>query len=174
MRSIVNLLFLALVATSCVGVKIQQHNLPCHSRNKAQVVQSAAALLVQHGFKITMADTLIGLVQAETDETFDIWSGTTGRRVWQISLRRELGPITTAKPGDNAILTQPTDQNPLFVVATAKTVTQSKNAFGATLASAEHYYDDKAHKDWEWYWGVRQGLESVCDAKVVITTKKMN
>jgi len=174
MRTTFYTVLLSILAVSCAGVKVQQHNLPCHTRNRAQALQTATSLLVQHGLKITVADTLIGLVEAESEDTRDIWTGVMVRRVWQINIRPDVGPLETAKPDDQETLAKPKNGRSMFIIATAKTITRTTNAFGATLATAEHYYDDKAHQDWEWYWGVRQGLESLCDARVVITTKSVN
>lgn len=164
----------ALFLVSCSGIKVQQHNLPCHTRTRAQAIQTATSLLVQHGFKITLADTLVGLVQAETEDTREMWTGAFMKRVWQVSVRPEIGPIGIAKPGEQETLSKPQTGNSMFIIATAKTITRTTNAFGATLGTAEHYYDDEAHHDWEWYWDVRQGLESLCNAKVIITTKSVN
>lgn len=168
-----NVLIAALL-TGCVGVKIQQHNLPCHTRSKAEIVQAATALLVQNSLKITMADTLIGLVQAESEEEFNAWTASTSKRIWQISIRPTIGPLGNVSPAVQETLSKPKHSNPMFIIATARTITQTKNAFGATSASGEYYYDDSANRDWEWYWSVRDGLESVCGAKVIITTKKVN
>ena len=174
MRAFVYSLLIAVLTAACSGVKIQQHNLPCHTRTRAQAIQTATSLLVQHGFKITLADTLVGLVQAETEDTRDPWSGVMVKRVWQVNIRPELGSYGTAKPQDQETLSKLKATRSMFIIATAKTITRTTNAFGATLASSELYYDDDVHQDWEWYWGVRQGLESLCDAKVIITTKSVN
>lgn len=174
MKTMHYLLLAAAFLGSCAGVKVKQHNLPCHTRSRAEVLQSAMSLLVQHGFTITLADTTIGLVQAETEESRNIWSGANGKRMWQISIRPELGNFGSVQPGEQATLTRPIEGRSMFVVATARTVTRTTNAYGATLATAEEYYDDNSHSDWEWYWGVRSGLESLCGAKVVISTKSLN
>jgi hypothetical protein len=174
MKLLVYAIVAAIIVTACGGVKIQQHNLPCHSRGKSEIIQAATALLVQQGLKITMADTLVGLVQAESEEQRDVWSGMYIKRYWQVSVRPTIGPLGEVKPADQESLSKPKHPKPMFIIATAKTTTQSRNVFGATIANAEHYYDDEAHRDWEWYWSVRDGLESICDAKVIITTKKMN
>ena len=165
---------LGLFAVGCSGVKIQQHNIPCHTRTRADVLRSAMSLLVQHGFTVSIADTTIGLVQGETEESRDIWSGMITKRVWQISIRPELGKIGELSPADQAALSKPAQQPSMYVIATAKTVNKTTNAFGATLSTAELYYDDDVHQDWEWYWEVRRGLESVCGSKVVISTRKIN
>jgi hypothetical protein len=168
------LLVLTLLSYSCSGVKIQQHNLACHTKNRAEIVQTATSLLTMYNFKISLADTVIGLIQAESEEQRDVWSGAVTKRVWQINIRPDLGPVTS-KPGPGQeSLSRPKSGKPMFVIATAKTITRTTNVFGATLATAEHYYDDDAHRDWEWYWGVRTGLESVCDSRVVIITRSMN
>jgi hypothetical protein len=174
MKILVPVTLIAAVFIGCSGVKIQQHNLPCHTRTKADVLRSAMSLLVQHGFKITVADTVLGLVQAETEETRDIWSGMISKRVWQVSIRPELGPLGQIDPVGQAALSKPQTDRTMYVIATARTVNKTTNAFGATISTAEIYYDDSVHEDWEWYWEVRRGLESVCGSKVVISTRKVN
>ena len=174
MRAFLYTIAAGVLLVSCSGVKVQQHNLPCHTRTRAQAIQTATSLLVQHGFKITLADTLVGLVQAETEDTREVWTGAFIKRVWQVNVRPDVGPIGIAKPEDQETLTKRKTSKPMFIIATAKTITRTTNAFGATLATAEHYYDDEAHQDWEWYWAVRQGLESLCETKVIITTKSVN
>lgn len=164
----------ALLLPSCMTTKVQQHNLPCHDRTVADVVRSATSILVMNGFRITHTDTIVGLVQAQTDESHDIWSGAVSQRVWQIVMKPELKNYGEVKAGEITTLAAPTDKKPLYIIATAKVVSKSQNAYGATLATSEVYYDDNAHKDWEWYWDVRKGLEQICGATAVITTKKMN
>jgi len=121
-----------------------------------------------------MADTIIGIVQGETASEHDIWTGQNTKRVWQVTVKPDFATTAMVSAGDQAALTAPQGSKPLFVLATAKTVSSSQNAFGATLSSNETYYDDSAHEDWEWYWDVRKGLESICGTKAVITTKKMH
>lgn len=174
MRAFLYTIAAGVLLVSCSGVKVQQHNLPCHTRTRAQAIQTATSLLVQHGLKITLADTLVGLVQAETEDTKEVWTGAFIKRVWQVNVRPDVGPTVAAKPEDQETLSKPKTSRPMFIIATAKTITRMTNAFGATIATAEHYYDDEAHQDWEWYWGVRQGLESLCETKVIITTKSVN
>jgi len=161
-----------LVSTACMTTKVHQHNLPCHTRTKADVIRSSMALLVQHGFTVTLSDTITGLIQAETAENRDVWTGNIEKRVWQIGIRPELDKSVLA--AESGPITKPADGPSMYVIATAKTVNRTQNAFGATLATSEVYYSDAAHEDWEWYWDIRRGLESVCGAKVVISTKKLH
>ncbi len=158
----------------CMTTKIQQHHIGCFDRSRADVLRSATTLLVQSGFNITLADTVIGLVQGETEEQHDIWSGLNSKRVWQISVKPDLGKLGVVSAGDQSTLSAPPGSKPLYIMATAKTVNRSQNAYGATLAASEVYYDDTSHEDWEWYWDVRKGLEGICGSKAVITTKKMH
>jgi hypothetical protein len=159
----------------CAGcaTSIKQHNIGCYDRSKADVLRSASALLIQNGFTITMADTIIGLVQAETAESRDIWSGTISKRVWQVNIKPELGKDVVAG-ASTAALTAPPGAKPMYIMATAKTVNRTQNAYGATLSTSEVYYDDSAHEDWEWYWDVRKGMEEMCGTKAVVTTKKVH
>lgn len=174
MKKVYLFAILGLFAVGCSGVKIQQHNIPCHSRTRADVLRSAMSLLVQYGFTVSIADTTIGLVQGETEESRDVWSGMITKRIWQISIRPELGKLGELSATDQAALSKPAQQQSMYVIATAKTVNKTTNAFGATISTAELYYDDDVHQDWEWYWEVRRGLESVCGSKVVISTRKIN
>lgn len=153
---------------------VKQHNLPCHHRTQGEVIRSATSILVQSGFRITLSDTLIGLVQAETEEMVDIWTGVNSKRVWQISIKHSLDSNASITAGNAQTLAAPPDIQPLYIVALAKVVGHTQNAYGATLSTSEVYYDNEAHKDWEWYWDVRKGLESICGATSVITVKEMN
>ena len=178
MRMVLTHLVVAFVATvfltSCMSTKVQQHNLPCHDRTVADVVRSATSILVLNGFRITHSDTIVGLVQAQTDESRDIWTGAVNQRVWQIVMKPDLKDAGEVKAGEVTTLAAPTGKKPLYIIATAKVVSRSQNAYGATLATSETYYDNDAHKDWQWYWDVRTGLEQICGTTAVITTKKMN
>ncbi len=155
---------------SCSTTKLKQHTIGCFERSKSDVIRSATALLVQHGLTVTMADTLIGLVQAESAESSDAWTGLISKRVWQVTVAPTIGGKNTS----SATLSKPTSSASLYIIATAKTVNRTQNAYGATLATSEVYYDDSSHEDWEWYWGVRRGLESICGTKAVITTKPLH
>ena len=166
---LMSVVMLTLTLPSCKTVNIKQHNIGCFDRSKADVLRSATALLVQHGFTVTMADTVIGIVQGETPPSHDIWTGMNSKRVWQITV----SPILDKQASANAALTAPVGAQAMYIMAMAKTVNSSQNAFGSTLSTSEEYYDDKSHKDWEWYWGVRNGLESICGTKAVITSKKL-
>jgi len=156
------------------GTTIKQHHINCFDRSRADVLRSATALLVQTGFNITFADTIIGLVQAETAEQHNIWVGLFTKRVWQITVKPAIGKFDKVTSGDQATLSAPPGSQPLYIMATAKTIDRSQNIFGATISTSETYYDDNAHEDWEWYWDIRKGLETVCGTKAVITVKKMN
>ncbi len=162
---------LALLVNACSATKIQQHNIGCFDRSKADVLRSATTLLVQHGFNVTHADTVVGLVQGETAESRDAWTGMITKRVWQVNVSPVLDKQTSSSA---AALTAPAGKQSLYIIATARTVNRTQNAFGATIATAEQYYDDTSHEDWEWYWGVRNGLEAICGSKAVITTKKVH
>jgi len=161
------------VLSGCMTTKIRQHTIDCNARSKADILRSATTLLVQSGFTVTLADTVVGLVQAETAEQYDIWSGTNSRRVWQISIRSDVGQTNSTTGGAMASSALP-GAKPLHVIATARTINRGQNAFGATSSTSEVYYDDSAHEDWEWYWDVRKGLETMCGAKAIITTKNMH
>ncbi len=158
------------ILSGCMTTKVKQHNIGCPDRSKADVLRSATSLLVQSGFTVTLADTIIGLVQAESAEQHDVWTGTTSKRVWQVSIRSDV----EEKPETPGITGMPVGAKPMYIVATARTVNRGQTAFGATSSTSEFYYDDSAHSDWEWYWDVRKGLEAMCGTKAVITTKTMH
>ncbi|MBI2794197.1 MAG: hypothetical protein HYX66_06055 [Ignavibacteria bacterium] len=172
--AVISLLTIISFTTGCRTTTVKQHNLPCHHRTQSDVIRSATSILVQNGFRITLSDTLVGLVQAETEEMHDIWTGVNSKRVWQISIKHSLDSSAIISAGNAQELAASPDIQPLYIVAFAKVVGRTQNAFGATLASGEMYYDSETHKDWEWYWDVRKGLEGICGAVSVITSKKMN
>lgn len=170
---LVSFLSCLLLLPGCMTTKISQHNLPCHSRTQTDVIRSATSILVMNGFRITISDTTVGLVQAETEESRNIWTGYISKRIWQINITPRLDNNIDPKSGNKAALEALATSKPLYIIATAKETSKSQNAFGATLLTTETYYDDDAHKDWEWYWAVRKGLENLCGATSVITVKKM-
>lgn len=176
MRQMVRILLLAVVTTVFVacGTTIRQHNIPCADRNPSDVVRSLTSILIQSGFRITHSDTLIGLIQAQTDEQRNIWSGGVEQRVWQISLKRMPNSQREAHAGTAAPPSGQSVAETVQIVATAKVLSKTQNAFGATLATAEIYYGDDTHEDWEWYWDVRNAMQSLCGTTAVITNKKMH
>jgi hypothetical protein len=163
----------ALVSSGC-ATRIRQHNLPCHNRTVADVVRATTSTLVMNGFRITHSDTIVGLIQAQTDESRNVWTGIVEQRVWQVALRPNLNNVGEVTAGNSLSLAPPTDKQPLYLVATAKVVGRTQNAFGATLSTSEEYYGDHVHEDWTWYWDVRRGLEQVCGATAVVTVKKQH
>ena len=54
------------------------------------------------------------------------------------------------------------------ITGTAKSISIYQNAFGAVLSTSETYFNDDAHRDWTWYWNVRNELENTCGDKVII------
>lgn len=170
---LLSLLTILLFAQSCMTTKIKQHNLPCYQRTQVEIIRSATSILVMNGFRITLADTLMGLVQAETEEAHDVWSGRDNKRVWTISIKSSLDQEIMTTAGEQRTLESGQNSKPLYIVALAKVVSRSRNVYGATASASEDYYDNDSPKDWGWYWDVRKGLETICGATSVITVKEM-
>lgn len=168
------LVFSLMPIGGCMTTRIKQHNLPCHNRSQSDVIRSATSILVMHGFRITLSDTVVGIVQGETEESFSVWTGSISKRVWQVNIKKSLEKNIEINEAGKSALAAPASAQPLFIIAIAKVVSKKQNAFGATMATSETYFDDDSHKDWEWYWNVRKGLEEVCGASAVISVKKMN
>jgi hypothetical protein len=115
---------------------------PCTTQSTSDLIAALTALVVSEGMNISLVNEKVGILQASTAEEHSIWTGATTSNHWTFTVR------------DGK------------VEAIAKSLSVSKNAFGATISSSETYYNDKAHKDWKWYWNVRNGLEALCGSKV--------
>lgn len=117
---------------------------PCGKSSKSDIVAAMSALVAQEGFTVSLINENIGVLQASTPEEFSIWTGLNTTRQWSLTMR-----------GDTVLMM-------------AKTVSYSKNVFGATTGGAETYYNDNAHSDWTWYWNVRNGMATLCENQPVI------
>lgn len=117
-------------------------------------MKSIASVLLSKNFQIKTNDSKLGLLVAETEPKV-IWTNTVEKRIWQFQLQTNSSPL-----GNNTVLT-----------ASAKTVTQMTNAFGAATSSGETYFNDDCSKSWDWYWDVRDGIQRLC-GKVVFVEKK--
>lgn len=136
----------AVLFTACAQRPIQLTT-PCPTKPMREVVSSLSALVIAEGMQITLVNENIGILQASSPEDHSIWTGLYTIRQWIFTMK-----------GDT-------------VLAYAKTIDQSRNAFGATLATSETYYSDKVHPDHAWYWNVRRGLETLCGGKVEFVQK---
>jgi hypothetical protein len=118
---------------------------PCTSQSTSDLIAALTALVVSEGMNVTLVNEKVGILQASSAEDRSIWTGATTSNHWTFTVREgKVEPI-------------------------AKSLTQTKNAFGATLSSSETYYTDKADQDWKWYWNVRNGLQTLCGSQVRIT-----
>lgn len=106
-----------------------------------------SALVMAEGMQITLVNDNIGILQAATAEDHSIWTGIYSTRQWIFSMK-----------GDT-------------VLAYAKSIDQTRNAFGGVVGTSETYYTDKLHPDNAWYWNVRRGLETLCGSKVEFIQK---
>lgn len=178
--SVTGVVTASMLSVGC-ATKIHQHNLNCPTRSRAEIVRSSTALLVKNGFTITMSDTLIGIVQAETEETRSVWSAVNTKKVWQIITEQPVSTNKQEQANNKSVSTGSSSSYSatgdaaapgLVIIATAKTVDRTQSVFGAQTSASETYYDDDSHSDWEWYWDVRKGLEALCGSKIYITTVK--
>lgn len=176
MKLILMAIGVACCITACNTIKVHQHTIPCGEHTRADVVRSAMSLLVMHGFNITLADTVVGLIQGESAEESSFWAGSVSKKIWQITIKvnQTAGNVyagaATGGMGDQQSATLQSSLN-YHVAATAKVVTKTTNAFGATLSTTEVYCNNDTLPGEEWYWSVRHGLESLCGSVSVITTK---
>ncbi len=134
----------AIVAATLTGCAQRpiQINAPCQTKPTKEIISHLSALVAAEGMQITVVNDGAGILQATTAEERDVWTGTHTTKAWSF----------VVKDGT--------------VQAYAKTINQSRNTFGAVLATSETYYSDKVHEDWKWYWNVRRGLEELCGAGV--------
>ena len=141
----VSILSVAVFFAACVKRPIQLTT-PCPAKPVKEVVGTLSALVLAEGMQITLVNDNVGILQAATPEDHS-WTGAYSTNQWTFSMK-----------GDT-------------VLAFAKAVQQTRNAFGAMLSSYESYLTDEVHPDYLWYWNVRRGLEALCGEKVVFIQK---
>lgn len=146
--SIVSFLLLAILLTSC-GTTVYQLKTDCN-KDTEDLFKAIAMALSEENFLIKQNDAKLGYLQAETIPSFNIWIGANEIRYWVFQ-----------KVEDK-------------VTASAKVAYITQNVFGATTGGSETYYNDKTHKDWTWYWSVRNKIENVCGNKIVFVEKKVH
>ncbi len=139
---LVSLLASAMVV-GCMSSRVH-HQVQCQGQAKSEVLNAMSALLLIEGLEVKQVNEGVGVLQAATAESHDIWSGHYITKNWQFVIR-----------GDS-------------VMAWAFERRATRNALGAEISHTDTYYDDRAHSDWGWYWHVRQGLEELCGSKAVI------
>ena len=128
---------ISVIVISC-GTTVRQLNTNCNESCR-DIFKSLTTVLLQENFKIIQNDVENGYLQAETEYSHSVWTGANTKRVW--IFQYDKGKI----------------------IASAKEVSNSQNAFGATVSTSEFYYSDrKAHEDMTWYWRVRNELEKLC------------
>lgn len=150
MKKIVCFFAFLLLTASC-KTSVHQLQADCSKLSKREIMNSATALLLDEGLLIKNNDLNLGLIHAESTPSYNVWVGGTMTSMW------------TIRVDDSSRVT-----------ATAKSILQMQNAFGATTGGSETYYNDDVHEDWTWYWTVRNGLERLCGNKIKFTTKKVN
>jgi hypothetical protein len=104
-------------------------------------------MLIEEGFEIKKLDERSGVLQAETMSKYDFLMGGNHQKVWSIYLIEGK------------------------VIAQAKVVTITTNAFGAVISSGETYYSDASHSSHDWYWDIRKKIEEKC-GEVIVDYKK--
>lgn len=139
---------IAVLFAACAPRPIQLTT-PCASKSTKEIVAALSALVMAEGMQLTLVNDNIGILQASTAESHSIWTGTSSTLQWIFTIK-----------GDT-------------VLAYAKAIDQSRNAFGAVTYTNETYYSDsKLHPNSNaWYWNVRRGLETLCGGKVEFVQK---
>ena len=140
-------LALSLTLISCASPKWQMQA-GCPGVDVPDAIAGLTALVTQEGMNITLVNEKIGVLQAATAESADIWTGHLVSKSWQFTISHDT------------------------IYAFAKEIRQSRNAFGTILSTTETYYNDKVHKSHGWYWNVRNGIGAVCENAVVVFVKK--
>lgn len=131
--------------SSCSSVKQLQTD--C-DMEMDELFKSITTLLMQEGFEIKQSDFNLGYLKAETPLKHNLWVGVHEKYIWIFQY----------------------DQG--VVIATAKHYAESRNAFGNTMSSSETYYADHVHKDHDWYWNIRNGLEKLCKNRIIVIEKE--
>lgn len=144
-----SLCIIALCFSSC-GTTVHKLTADCNVDNKV-LFSKITAILLQENFMLKSQDIETGYLQAETVPEFSVWTGMSETRYWIFHVRN-----------NNAVTAQ------------AKVVYSKTNAFGAATGGTTKYYNDDVHKDWTWYWNVRNELESVCKNKIIFLESKIN
>ncbi|MFM8472880.1 MAG: hypothetical protein ACKOBV_05085 [Candidatus Kapaibacterium sp.] len=143
----------ALFLQSC-GTTVWQLKASECSETNEETMRSITGVLLSKNFQIKSSDVKLGLLIAETEPKV-IWTNSVEKRVWQFQIVNNTSPLGTTS----------------MLTASAKTVTQMTNAFGAATSSSETYYNDDCAESWDWYWDVRNSVQKLC-GKVVFTEKK--
>lgn len=141
------LLILLLFSLQSCAVKIYEHHKDC-LKDKQEIISKFSSLVIAEQMQIKMQDANIGVAQAETPVTKNIYNGQLEQKFWNLRI-----------DGNNLIITA------------YLTITQ-QNAFGVTLSQTTVYFDDKTHNDWGFFWNVRDGLEELCGGKFIVVEKK--
>lgn len=139
------LILLSLISLlSCTSYTYQLKT-PCKVSN-AVLFERLTGTLVNEGLQIK---TVTGNYLLAESLPAKQWNGATTQVYWA---------FTTSKD---------------TITGTAKSTSIYQNAFGAVLSTSETYFNDDAHRDWTWYWNVRNELENTFGDKVIIfETKK--
>lgn len=143
MKSYLLLICIVVIIGGCATPRPQNHLYnTCSGKNKKELVEAVAALMVSEGFDIQLANENIGIVQAS--KTMTSW-GTTYAIRWKISC------------SDNSV-----KGNACLAIVGSSINKSMVNADDCTPMG------EKSSTDWEPYWVVRKGLEKLCGINTVI------
>ena len=142
------IIILILLSLSSCTPTMYQHNCNCDAIDMKSLFTSISASLAKENMQIATSDINIGYLEARSKPAYSVLTGGTYTNIWVIQY--ENGKI----------------------IAYAKLLTETKNAFGVTLASSEGYYNDKASNDVGWYWNVRDDIEKLCKGKIEVIEYK--
>jgi hypothetical protein len=156
------MVMVAVVVWGCGTTVIQLHT-TCEQSNE-EIFQGLTSVLLSSNFMIKQNDPKNGYLQAETIPEFSIWTGQNEMRVWSFQLIDSIPKSSSGAVGDKRLKK---------LISSAKAVVTQQNAFGATTGGYTLYYNDKTHKDWNWYWDIRNKIQQQC-SEIRFVEKKVN
>ncbi len=157
------LMVLLMVVVSSCGTTVYQLHTTCEQSNE-EIFQGLMSVLLSSNFMIKQNDPKNGYLQAETLSEYSIWTGQNEMRVWSFQLIDSIPKSSSGVVGEKRLKK---------LISYAKAVIVQQNAFGATSGGYTLYYNDKAHKDWNWYWDVRNKIQQQCSG-IRFEEKKVN
>jgi len=156
------MVLVVLVVCSC-GTTVYQLHTTCDKGNE-ELFQSLTTVLLSSNFLVKQNDAKNGYLQAETMPEFNFWLGMQEQRIWTFQLVDSI-PKSSAGNDVAKIMKK--------LISSAKVVYVKQNAFGSTVAGNTVYYNDETHKDWTWYWDIRNRIQQMC-SDIRIIEKKVN
>lgn len=161
---------LGLFLSSCSTV-INNLNTPCQLTAEV-LFNDLQAILIMEGFEIEVSNSNVGILRASIPETREPWSGMYITKTWTF----QIADNDKSRIGSTGQASMPAGGAPIVtrIIATAKWHGETRNAFGGVVSSSDKYYDDTVHKEYTWYWNIRNKLEDLCGHTIEIQSKESN